>query len=119
MDKKKSLVPVKTGRPPFAFTEKVLDQIRNMASYMCNKQEIATIIGCSSSTINRSEKACKAFDEGVARAKHNIRKTQFDIATKLNSAQMAMWLGKVYLRQDKEDEQEDYKPLPLVDVIDL
>jgi hypothetical protein len=119
MDKKKALVPVKTGRPPFEFTPKVLDQIRNMAKIMCSKQEVATIIGCSYHTINRSEEACKAYQEGVAMAKESIRRTQFNIATKLNSAQMAMWLGKVYLRQDKDDEQEDYKPLPLGDVIDL
>lgn len=122
MDKKKEIITVEAkpiGRPSFEFTPKVLDQIRNMASYMCNKQEIATIIGCSHSTINRSDDACKAFNEGVALAKQSIRKTQFDIATKLNSAQMAMWLGKVYLRQDKDDEQEDHKPLPLGDVIDL
>jgi len=30
---------------------------------------------------------------------------------------MAMWLGKVYLKQDRDDDNEDYKPLPLGDVI--
>lgn len=119
MDKNKALVPVKTGRPPFEFSEKVLKQVEDMASIMCNKEEIATIIGCSKSTINRSEEACLAFNKGVARAKETIRRTQFKIATKLNSSQMAMWLGKVYLRQDRDDEQDDYKPLPLGDVIDL
>ena len=92
MDKKKALVPVKTGRPPFEFTPKVLDQIRNMAKIMCSKQEVATIIGCSYHTINRSEEACKAYQEGVAMAKESIRRTQFNIATKLNSAQMACLL---------------------------
>lgn len=109
--------PNKIGRPNFEFTPKVLDQVRNMASYMCSKGEIATIIGCSHSTINRSEKACESYDQGVALAKQSIRKTQFDIATKLNSSQMAMWLGKVYLKQDRDDDNEDYKPLPLGDVI--
>ena len=110
--------PSKIGRPNFEFTPKVLDQVRNMASYMCTKGEIATVIGCSHSTINRSEEACKAFEEGVALAKQTIRKTQFDIAVKLNSAQMAMWLGKVYLKQDRDDdEDESNNPLPLTDIV--
>ena len=110
--------PSKVGRPNFEFTPKVLDQVKNMASYMCTKGEIATIIGCSHSTINRSELACKAFNEGVALAKQTIRKTQFDIATKLNSAMMAIYLGKVYLRQDRDDEEdESNNPLPLTDIV--
>ena len=110
--------PSKIGRPNFVFTQKILDQIRNMASYMCTKVEIGTIIGCSYATINRSEQACKAYEEGVALAKQTIRKTQFDIATKLNSAQMAMWLGKVYLKQDRDDnEDESNNPLPLTDIV--
>jgi hypothetical protein len=110
--------PSKVGRPNFEFTPKILDQIKNMASYMCSKGEIATIIGCSLSTINRSELAQLAYEQGVAVAKQTIRKTQFDIATKLNSSQMAMWLGKVYLRQDRDDEEdESNNPLPLTDIV--
>jgi hypothetical protein len=110
--------PSKVGRPNFEFTPKILDQIKNMASYMCSKGEIATIIGCSLSTINRSELAQLAYEQGVAVAKQTIRKTQFDIATKLNSSQMAMWLGKVYLRQDRADEEdESNNPLPLTDIV--
>jgi hypothetical protein len=110
--------PSKVGRPNFEFTPKILDQIKNMASYMCSKGEIATIIGCSLSTINRSELAQLAYEQGVAVAKQTIRKTQFDIATKLNSSQMAMWLGKVYLKQDRDDEEdESNNPLPLTDIV--
>lgn len=116
---KKLLEHKPTGRPPFEFSQKVLKQVEDMASIMCNKEEIAMVIGCSKSTINRSTHACEAFNRGVARAKVTIRRTQFNIATKLNSSQMAMWLGKVYLKQDREDDNEDYKPLPLGDVIDL
>lgn len=122
MEKKNEIITVEAkpvGRPKFDFNEKVLQQVEDMASYMCSKQEIAKIIGCSKDTIYRSKEADEAYERGVARAKTTIRKTQFDIATKLNSAQMSMWLGKVYLKQDREDDQEDYKPLPLGDVIDL
>jgi len=86
---------------------------------MCTKQEIGTIIGCSHDTIERNQEAMEQYRLGIENAKATIRRTQFKIATQLNSATMAMWLGKVYLRQDKDDEQEDYKPLPLGDVIDL
>ena len=62
--------------------------------------------------------AMENYKMGVANSKATIRRTQFKIATKLNSAQMAMWLGKVYLKQDKdEDEDESNNPLPLTDIV--
>ena len=109
----------KIGRPTFEFTPKVLDQIKNMASYMCSKAEIGRIIGCSESTINRNQLAQEAWEQGVALAKQAIRKTQFDIATKLNSSIMAMWLGKVYLGQsDKVQNTDDNVPLPIYDIVE-
>jgi hypothetical protein len=121
MDKEIQLIDnsKKIGRPTFEFTPKVLDQIKNMASYMCSKAEIGRIIGCSESTINRSQLAQEAWEQGVALAKQAIRKTQFDIATKLNSSIMAMWLGKVYLGQtDKLQNTDDNAPLPIYDIIE-
>ncbi len=109
----------KIGRPNFEFTPKILDQIKNMASYMCSKAEIGRIIGCSESTINRNELAQEAWEHGVALAKQTIRKTQFDIATKLNSSIMAMWLGKVYLGQtDKIQNDDENAPLPIYDIVE-
>ena len=111
--------PKKIGRPNFEFTPKVLEQIKNMASYMCSKAEIGKIIGCSESTINRNQLAQESWEQGVALAKQAIRKTQFDIATKLNSSIMAMWLGKVYLGQtDKVQNTDDNVPLPIYDIVD-
>jgi hypothetical protein len=121
MDKEIQLIDnsKKIGRPNFEFTPKILDQIKNMASYMCSKAEIGRIIGCSESTINRNQLAQEAWEQGVALAKHSIRKTQFDIATKLNSSIMAMWLGKVYLGQtDKIQNTDDNAPLPIYDIIE-
>ena len=122
MEKNKDIIevtPKKIGRPKFEFTEEKLRQIYDLASIMCTKQEIGTIIGCSHDTIERNEEAMEQYRLGIQNAKATIRRTQFKIATQLNSATMAMWLGKVYLKQDKDDDQEDYKPLPLGDVIDL
>ena len=111
--------PKKIGRPNFEFTPKVLEQIKTMASYMCSKAEIGKIIGCSESTINRNQSAQESWEQGVALAKQAIRKTQFDIATKLNSSIMAMWLGKVYLGQtDKVQNTDDNVPLPIYDIVD-
>jgi hypothetical protein len=57
--------------------------------------------------------------KGLHVAKQAIRKTQFDIATKLNSSIMAMWLGKVYLGQtDKIQNTDDNAPLPIYDIIE-
>jgi len=109
----------KGGRPPFEFTPKVLQQIHDLASYMCTKEEVANIIGCHRTTLYRNEQALEAYNKGVNVAKQKIRKTQFDIATKLNSSIMAMWLGKVYLGQtDKIQNTDDNAPLPIYDIIE-
>lgn len=108
----------KGGRPPFDFSPKVLQQIQDLASYMCTKEEVANIIGCHRTTLYRNEQALEAYEKGVNVAKQKIRKTQFDIATKLNSSIMAMWLGKVYLGQtDKIQNTDDNVPLPIYDII--
>jgi hypothetical protein len=113
------LVIDKGGRPPFKFTPKVLQQIHDLASYMCTKEEVANIIGCHRTTLYRNEQALEAYNKGVNVAKQKIRKTQFDIATKLNSSIMAMWLGKVYLGQsDKVQNTDDNVPLPIYDIVD-
>lgn len=107
------------GRPAFAFTPEVLDKIEKLASIMCTLQEIGDIIGCSHDTIQRNQKAKEAIKRGIANAKQSIRKTQFDIATKLNSSIMAMWLGKVYLGQsDKVQNTDDNVPLPIYDIVE-
>ena len=121
MDKEIQLIDnsKKLGRPRFEFTPKVLDQIEKLASVMCTLQEIGDIIGCSHDTIQRNQEAKEAIKRGVANAKNTIRKTQFDIATKLNSSIMAMWLGKVYLGQtDKIQTNDDNAPLPIYDIIE-
>ena len=113
------LVIDKGGRPPFEFTPKVLQQIHDLASYMCTKEEVANIIGCHRTTLYRNEQALEAYNKGVNVAKQKIRKTQFDIATKLNSSIMAMWLGKVYLGQsDKVQNTDDNVPLPIYDIVE-
>jgi hypothetical protein len=121
MDKEIQLIDnsKKLGRPRFEFTPKVLDQIEKLASVMCTLQEIGDIIGCSHDTIQRNQEAKEAIKRGVANAKQSIRKTQFDIATKLNSSLMSIWLGKVYLGQtDKIQNTDDNVPLPIYDIIE-
>ena len=121
MDKDTQLIDRQDGRgrPIFDFTPKLLDQIKDLASYMCTKAEIARIVGCSESTLQRNQLAQEAYELGVAQAKKYIRKTQFDIATKLNSSIMAMWLGKVYLGQtDNIQNTDDNVPLPIYDIIE-
>jgi hypothetical protein len=113
------LVIDKGGRPPFDFSPKVLQQIEDLASYMCTKEEVANIIGCHRVTLYKHPEALEAYNRGVNVAKQKIRKTQFDIATKLNSSIMAMWLGKVYLGQtDKIQNTDDNAPLPIYDIIE-
>jgi hypothetical protein len=47
--------PSKVGRPKFEFTNEKLKQIYDLASIMCTKEEIGTIIGCSHDTIERNQ----------------------------------------------------------------
>ena len=118
MDKETPVID-KGGRPPFEFSAKVLQQIQDLASYMCTKEEVANIIGCHRTTLYRNQEALEAYEKGVNVAKQKIRKTQFDIATKLNSSIMAMWLGKVYLGQtDKIQNTDDNVPLPIYDIVE-
>ena len=119
----KEILVIDNNKPlrkkPFAFTPQVIDQVEKLASLMCTLSEIGDIIGCSHDTIQRNQEAKEAIKRGVANAKHTIRKTQFDIATKLNSSIMAMWLGKVYLGQtDKIQNTDDNIPLPIYDIVD-
>ena len=109
----------KGGRPAFEFTPKVLLQIQDLASYMCTKEEVANIIGCHRTTLYKNQDALDAYDRGVNVAKLNIRKSQFTLATKLNSSLMNVWLGKVYLGQtDKIQDTDDNIPLPIYDIIE-
>ena len=109
----------KGGRPAFEFTPKVLKQIEDLASYMCTKDEVANIIGCSRQTLWRNQEALYSYEKGVNVAKLNIRKSQFTLATKLNSSLMNVWLGKVYLGQtDKIQNTDDNIPLPIYDIIE-
>jgi hypothetical protein len=113
------LVIDKGGRPPFDFSPKVLQQIQDLASYMCTKEEVANIIGCHRATLYKNKEALEAYDRGVNVAKLNIRKSQFTLATKLNSSLMNVWLGKVYLGQtDKIQNNDDNAPLPIYDIIE-
>ena len=118
MDKDIQLID-KGGRPAFEFTPKVLKQIEDLASYMCTKDEVANIIGCSRQTLWRNQEALDSYEKGVNVAKLNIRKSQFTLATKLNSSLMNVWLGKVYLGQtDKIQNTDDNIPLPIYDIVD-
>ncbi len=118
MDKDTQVID-KGGRPAFEFTPKVLKQIEDLASYMCTKDEVANIIGCSRQTLWRNQEALDSYEKGVNVAKLNIRKSQFTLATKLNSSLMNVWLGKVYLGQtDKIQNTDDNIPLPIYDIIE-
>ena len=119
----KEILVIDNNKPlrkkPFAFTPQVIDQVEKLASLMCTLSEIGDIIGCSHDTIQRNQLAQESYELGVAQAKKSIRKTQFDIATKLNSSIMAMWLGKVYLGQtDKIQNTDDNIPLPIYDIVE-
>ena len=78
-----------------------MDSVRRMAACGCTDSEIATICGCSVTTIKR--RCREALDTGRARLNMSVRRTQIRMMRK-GSATMAIWLGKQLLGQ--KDRQE-------------
>ena len=84
----------KVGRPKFKID---YEAVRKLAAIMCTQEEIASFLGCSVDTLQRDETFCGLYKEGRETGKMSLRRMQFKHAEK--NPQMAMFLGKVYLKQ--------------------
>ncbi len=86
-------------RPPFPWD---YAQLRQMRSIQCTDDEIATIFGCTTKTIERAKrrdpKFREAYEKGSAEGKQTLRRAQVAAAYKGN-ATMLVWLGKQMLGQ--------------------
>lgn len=96
----------KIGRPLIQLDYTIMDKL---ISNFCTQEEIADILECSISTLNR---ACKrdhdcTFEEYYKKhnsgGKSSLRRMQYD-AAKTGNPTMLIWLGKQYL--DQKDRQE-------------
>ena len=102
----------KGGRPRKSIDHALAERL---ASIMCTEDEIASILGVSVRTLQRDEEFCRVYKKGMDAGRASIRRTQFKLMNDGN-ATMAVWLGKQYLGQ-KDQIQNDVdvnQPIKLV-----
>lgn len=119
MSKNKGPLP---GRYPLSASPRVFDStlFENLCKVYCTVAEIEAIMQTDFRQLN---KWCiqfynRTFDEKyrelTSTAKASLRRTQFRLSQK--NSQMAIWLGKVYLKQ-KEVQEVQYQNLDSEDQI--
>jgi hypothetical protein len=100
------------ARPKKQFDEKEWAQFEALCGIMCTQDEICGVLKVSDKTLGRlvKEKYKCTFGEAYSRfssaGRASLRRAQFRLAQK--NATMAIFLGKVYLKQRENDlESED------------
>lgn len=93
------------GRPPIKID---LDLVEKLSFIQVTDEEMATVLGVSTETINRRKKASRAFrdayQKGREQGRISLRRWQYQQAEKGNTT-MLIWLGKQYLNQADKQEQ--------------
>lgn len=97
MEKKTSS---KRGRP-----KKKIDYelVEKLAYIQCTQEEIATILGVSTKTLQRDKEFCRIYKSGMENGKMSLRRLQWKGAEEGNNT-MLIWLGKQYLGQTDKQE---------------
>ena len=83
------------------------EQIKRLAAVQCTADEIAAVVGCSTSLIHK--RFSRVLKEGRRAGRASLRRTQWKLAQGGNAA-AAIWLGKVILGQ-REPERVDETPV--------
>lgn len=87
-----------------------LDVIRNLAAIGATREEIATVLRCSTDWLNqeanKDASVALALDEGTAELKTSLRRTQVQMALSGN-VPLLIWLGKQCLGQSDKHEQNN------------
>lgn len=105
--------PAETGRPPLDINA---EQVQRLAAIDCSLDEMALVLGCSESLLQKRFSAI--IEKGRAEGRQSLKRTQFTVAVgrpaiydvEKNLIQSALapnptmliWLGKIRLKQ-KED----------------
>ena len=102
------------GRPKFQID---YEQVEKLAKIHCTQEEIASILGCSVDTLQRDDKFCGVYKNGISNGKMSLRRKQWAAVEEGNTT-MLIWLGKQYLgqREPPKETQEDDEPAPPVEV---
>ena len=88
----------KVGRPRLDIDPA---QVERMASIGCTVEEIAILIGCSKSTLDKGFSA--PIERGRMRLNRSLKRKQVQLARQGNVT-MLIWLGKQYLGQKEKSE---------------
>ena len=100
------------GRP-----EKQIDgeQVRKLAMLACTPTEIATVVNCSTDTLER--RFSEQIRAGREQGKVSLRRKQWELAMAGDRA-MLIWLGKQILGQTERQEVtgKDGAPLTFVEI---
>lgn len=105
----------KRGRPKIKWSDDDYKKFEALCGIMCTQEEICGVMGVSDKTLCRL--ICEryggdgisnfpdAFERFSAAGKMNLRRSQFRLARK--NATMAIFLGKVYLKQRESFDDMD------------
>lgn len=97
------------------------EQFEELCRIQCTLAEIASVLRCSSDTVERWTKRiygtgfAETYKKFAADGKTSLRRSQFRLAEK--NAAMAIWLGKQYLDQRDSVQFEDAEALARLDAI--
>jgi hypothetical protein len=76
-------------------------QVERMAAIGCTVEEIAVLVGCSKSTLDKGFSA--PIEKGRMRLNRSLKRKQVQLARQGNVT-MLIWLGKQYLGQKEKSE---------------
>ena len=87
------------------------DLVFKLATIHCSYEEIASIVGTSTTTLEKRFK--NIIEKGRAEGKKSLRRAQFEAAIDKKDVRMLIWLGKQVLGQeDQPTSNESNSPLP-------
>jgi AraC-like DNA-binding protein len=106
----------RTGRPKKEISQDIFE---SLCAIQCTETEICSVLECSEDTLNRwcrktyGMTFAETFKNKSKRGKASLRRTQFKLAEK--NAAMAIFLGKQYLGQKDEPEQQTDSGVQIID----
>ncbi|MDY4007502.1 MAG: hypothetical protein SOY94_01385 [Candidatus Limiplasma sp.] len=93
-----------------------LEAVTELAADGNSMEMIANVLGINKATISRRKEAHAAFDKGRAELGVNLRHWQM-LSAKSGNVQMQIWLGKQYLGQKDQPDEQSRGQLTKVDEI--
>lgn len=92
-----------------------MEAVKGLSELQCTQEEIASYLGCSVDTLQRSDEFCGIYKRGMDKGRMSLRRKQWQAAEDGNTT-MLVWLGKQYLKQKDKIENEHSGSLGLTDL---